>query len=331
MELSVNFIINKRLTGLFCALIATISWASNYTVNRLIFNNCGAEDLNEWWTSMVRIALCVSVMFPFSLTAKENSWGKFRKEWKNDWKIFLFLGFVLVGEGVLCFAATKYTTAARTSLFTNTAPVFTLLISFLFAREMLNGKKILGIFMGLSGIIIAAVCRGGDAFTAETSTLGGDMLALLAGIFWALFTVFGGKASSKYNGAFCTVIYRLCGLFLLMIPVFSFCNISWNMPWKVWLGLLYSAAIPGGVSVWIWSYAQKHVEPGVLGSFGYLSAICAALFSMIFLEEKISFAFVIAFLLILGGMALVIKPMQGEGVKFDLLKLFRKKKSNFSE
>ena len=227
-------------------------------------------------------------------------------------KIFFFLGVALVLESALCFAAAKYTTAARTSLFANTSPVFTLLISFIFAKEVLTGRKIAGVLMGLTGVIIAAVSRGSDAFTTNAlSTLGGDMLALVSGVFWAIFTVFGGEASSRYNGVFCTVLYRICGL-LVMTPVLFFCDISFTLPWQVWVGLLYMALVSGGFAVWLWSYAQKHVEPGVLGSFGYLSAICATLFSMIFLKESITPPFIIAFVMILGGMTLIISSGKKE-------------------
>ena len=305
---------NKRLLGLLCAFTATMCWASNYPVFRLIFNRAGAQDLDEWWSSWLRTLLCIFVMVPFTFTAKEGSWGLFKKEWKKDWKIFLFLGFALVAEGALCFAAAKYTTAARTSLFANTSPVFTLLISFLFAKELLSGRKIIGVLMGLAGILLAAFSKGNDAFTLGLSTLRGDLLALLSGVFWATFTVFGGEASSKYNGAFCTVLYRFCGV-LLMTPVLFFCDIQLDLPWKVWLGILYVAGVSGGLAVWLWSIAQKHVEPGVLGSFGYLSAFSATLFSVLFLNEKITFSFIAAFVLILGGLSLIIKQDKKQALK----------------
>ena len=302
----------KRLTGLLCALAATLCWASNYPVFRLIFKSSGTGNIDEWWSSWLRTALCTLLMLPFTFTSPGESWGKFSKNWKQDWKIFLMLGFFLFAEGALCFAAAKYTTAARTSLFANTAPVFTMLISFVCAREALTGRKITGMLMGLGGIILAACTRGGDAFTVTgVTTLWGDMLALLSGVFWALFTVFGGDASSRYNGAFCTVLYRFSGL-LLTLPLLFFCNVTLDMPLKVWLGLIYLAAFSGGIAVWLWSYAQKHVEPGVLGSFGYLSAFCAALFSTLFLGEKITLPFIAAFVLILSGMGLIIKQPSGK-------------------
>ena len=302
---------NKRLLGLLCALTATMCWASNYPVSRLIFNCGGTAELDEWWSAWLRNLFCAVSLLPVTFIATKGSWKDFTANWRKDWKMFLFLGVALVGEGALCFAAAKYTTAARTSLFANTSPVFTLLISFLFAKELLSGRKITGVLMGLAGIVIAAVSRGGDAFTAGLSTLGGDLLALVSGIFWATFTVFGGNASSRYNGVFCTVMYRICGL-LVMAPVLFFCNISFDLPLTVWLGLIYMAVISGGVAVWLWSCAQKYVEPGVLGSFGYLSAFCATAFSMFFLKEKITWPFILAFCLILGGMALILKPVKSK-------------------
>lgn len=315
---------NKRLAALLCALFATMCWASNYLVFRLIFNCGGGQELDEWWSSWLRVFLCVGIMTPFTFSSKGENWKKFGSEWKKDWKLFLFLGFALVSEGTFCFAAAKYTTAARTSLFANASPVFTLLFSFLFAKELLNGRKIIGILMGLAGIIIAAMTRGGDTFSTGLSTLGGDILALLSGVFWALFTVFGGDLSSKYSGAFCTVIYRACGL-VLMLPVLFFCDITLRLPWQAWVGLLYVAGVSEGLAVALWSYAQKHLEPGLLGSFGYLSLLCAAVFSMLFFKEKITVPFIAAFVLILGGMALILKPSQGKGIKFDILKYFKKK------
>jgi drug/metabolite transporter (DMT)-like permease len=273
------------------------------------------DEVHDWLILLGPLAIMTALNYELNVRRYGNVYsrlGNLAAAVLLPGSAILLLGFFLFAEGALCFAAAKYTTAARTSLFANTSPVFTLLISFICAKELLSGRKILGVLMGLGGIVLAALSRGGDAFTsAGMTTLGGDLLALLSGFFWALFTVFGGDASSRYNGAFCTVLYRFCGL-ILMVPMLFFCDVTFNFSWKVWGGLIYLAAISGGIAVWLWSYAQKHVEPGVLGSFGYLSAICATLFSMIFLKESITPSFIIAFVMILGGMTLIISSGKKE-------------------
>ena len=102
------------------------------------------------------------------------------------------------------------------------------------------------------------------------------------------------------------LVQRYYGI-VLMVPVLFFCNITFDLPLMVWVGLLFMAGVSGGLAVWLWSIAQKHVEPSILGSFGYLSATGATLFSAIFLKEKITFPFIFAFILVLGAMALILK------------------------
>ena len=294
---------NKQFIGLLCAFIATMCWACNYPVSRLML---GGTQLDEWYLSYLRIIIAVLFMLPF--TFKSGDWQLFRKNWKFDWKMFLFLGCCSIVEGVLCFVALKYTTAARASLMANTAPVFTLLISLLFAKEKANASKIAGMILGLCGIVLVALSQGKDIFSSGISTLGGDMLAVISGIFWSLFTVFGGNVSKKYSGLFCSVMFRATGLFL-MIPVLIIFNskITFDLPPRVWIGTLYLGIISSGVAVGIWSFAQKYVKPGALGAFGYLSALSATVFSMIFLKEQITLPFVIAFIAILSGVFLMIR------------------------
>ncbi|MBR7105302.1 MAG: DMT family transporter [Lentisphaeria bacterium] len=298
----------KRVLGLLCALLATTIWAGNYPVSRLLFNGTGAENLDEWWTAFLRSSLGIFVMLPVSLCVKEGSWKDFGRQWKADWKMFVFLSGCCVAENVICFVALKYTTSARASLMANASPLFTLLISVLAAKEVFTGRKILGLLMGLAGIILTASSKGGDAFSNGLSMLLGDLLALVSGVFWAFFTVFGSNVASRYNGAFCTALYRFGGMFF-MIPVLIYfkSRISFDFTPSVWCGLVYLSVVSSGLAVWLWSVAQRYVEPGVLGSFGYLGALFAAGFSLIFLKERISVGFILAFCLILGGMALVIR------------------------
>lgn len=298
----------KRSLGILCALLATICWASNYLINRFFHNSISTGNVDEWYAAWLRICLGAIIFLPVTLTLRSGSWGTFRKNWKRDWKIFAFLSFCSVSEGAICFVALKYTTGARASLFANISPVFTLLISVLAAREVMNKRKALGVLLGVAGVILAAFSRGGDIFSGSTSMLTGDMMALISGLFWALFTVFGGVVTTRYNGAFCTLLYRLCGMiWLLPVLFFSGSEITLDIPLAGWLFFLYYALISGGIAIWLWSIAQKYVEPATLGSFGYLSAFSATAFSMIFLKEEINCHFIAAFILILGGMALAVK------------------------
>ena len=293
---------NKLFTGLLCAFTATMCWACNYPVSRFML---GDTQIDEYFLSYLRIIIAIIFILPF--TFKGNDWQTFKVRWKTDWKLFVFLSFCCLSEGVLAFVSLKYTTAARASLMANTAPVFTLLISLMSGKEKANCRKISGMLLGLIGITLVALTQGKDVFSGNLSTLTGDALALISGIFWSVFTVFGVNAAEKYSGLFCSVMFKMMGLFL-MIPVLLVFNskISFDFPLRVWIGIFYLGIFSSGMAVGLWSIAQKHVKPGALGSFGYLSALTATIFSMIFLKEQISLLFVISFAAILSGVFLMV-------------------------
>lgn len=296
---------NTFVKGLICALGATLIWASNYPVSRFLFGN-HAGSFNEFFLTLLRYMLTVLCLLPFTL--KRGDWQIFRKDWRRDGKIFVILGVFGLAEGLTAFIALKYTTAARASLMANTSPVFTLLISWLMAREKVTGSKIAGMMLGLAGVILLGCSGGGDMFAAEKNMSIGDMLALLSGVCWALFTVFGTLIAVKYNGAFCACMLRIISLIFILPLLFIFPgNITLAMPAVVWCGIVWLAVFPSGVAVALWSRGQKYLSPGLLGAFGYISALSAALSSVILLGEKISWQLVAAALLIFAGMGAMMR------------------------
>ena len=159
---------NKRILGLCCAFLATLCWASNYPVSRFLFGK-GAENLDEWAVSCLRLILALVFLLPF--TVKKGDYRRLLENWRSDGKFFLLMSIFTLGEVLLAFVALKYTTAARASLMANASPLFTLLISVLAAKEVFTGRKILGLLMGLAGIILTASSKGGDAFSNGLSML----------------------------------------------------------------------------------------------------------------------------------------------------------------
>lgn len=291
----------QKLKGLLCGFIATMFWASYYPVNRYLFGR-EAENFDEWFISYLRIFIAFLVLLP--LAVKSGDWNKFRNNIKADWKIFLFLSFATIGEGLLLFFSLKYTTAARSSIFANTSPVTTLIFSFLIVHEVINRRKLSGILLGMAGITLAALSRGEDLFSGGASMWIGDLLAFSSGICWALFTVLGTKVSERYDGMFCAAVFQAVAL-LLLIPVLILMDsrISFDFPLSVWIGVIYLGACANGLAIGLWSQALKHLKPGVLGAFGYVSAVSSIIFATIFLREKISWLFIVAVMMIMTGVS----------------------------
>lgn len=114
--------------------------------------------------------------------------------------VLFSLEFVLLGQSLL------FTTAAHSVVFLYTAPIFTALGLQFIPDERLSRPQWTGIGLAFGGIVVAFI---GFDRAPSLSSLGGDLLALLAGASWGVSTVVlrrgrvGGAATAK------TVFYQV--------------------------------------------------------------------------------------------------------------------------
>ncbi len=297
---------HDKFKGIGLGMISTIIWGTFYPISRALFGF--DEDAVD--------ALNFSVI-RFSLAAIFLSFIFFRRETramaadmlKNHWKNVLFLGSVgIVGEGILVFWALQYTTSARASLMSNTSPIQTVLISYLAGRELLTKNKIAGALLGLIALVLFFACKGQDMFTADASTIVGDIMALASGFCWSIYTVYGDNIAKRYGGILCTEMLFLVGL-CIMIPMAIVKNggISLALPWRIWVGAFYLGVVSYGIANCLWYRALKYVTPGELGSLGYFSATLSVVLSVILLHERLSLTMIGAIVLVVLGVWLMIR------------------------
>lgn len=297
---------SSKMEGLLMGFGATCFWASFYPVSRYLFGNDEAL-FDPFFVTFIRILLAALVLMPFALAGERRV--KTFRALKNDWKTLFLLSLVgIVGEGLLVFLSLKYTTAARSSLMANTSPIYTVILAFLFLKNPVTWKKILGMVSGFAGIILVSTVRsGGDVFSGNASFLTGDMLAMGSGIAWSLFTVFGERVSREYGGTVCMALLFFFGIFLMVPVMWIFqSRVSFDFPPRVWIGILYLGIFGCGLANMLWYSALRHVKSDELGAFGYVSALLSVLMAVACLHERITPVFVFSACLVLGGVWLMI-------------------------
>ncbi len=301
-----------KIKGLAAGLTATALWGGFYPVGRWLFNS-GADEPDGFTASLLRFFIAALVLSP--VLANRESMTRLRREWRHDLPLLALLAAVgIVGEGVLVLISTKYTTAARSSLMANDAPIFTALFSYWITREALSGRKIAGMLSGAIGIGLMFALRGSDTFSSA-STVVGDLLALLSGVCWALYTVLGTAPVARYGAFFCTECLFIIGT-LMMLPVAA---IWGDLPGVMdlsaasWIGIAYLGFFASALSFALWYVALKHLKPGELGAFGYLTPVVAAVLARIFFAERLGWGFLLSLVLILGGIALMVDRSKPSG------------------
>jgi drug/metabolite transporter (DMT)-like permease len=150
-------------------------------------------------------------------------------------------------------------------------------------------------------------------------------MALFSGFCWAFFTVFGAKVSDEYGGPVSMFVAFIFGS-LLMLPIAAFtvgpADFSSLTP-RIWSGFIYTGIVTLALANACWYAALRYLKPGVLGSFGYLSAAITFTLSAVVLKEKFTLPFILSIILVLGGMAMMVaysgkKPEKKEEEKKEL-------------
>jgi len=288
----------RTFTGILLAMTATVSWASLCVVGRYLFGT-ESGNCNAFVISTFRNLIGGSLMIVFLSFRRELP--KVAEALKTDWKSFAALGFIGSAlEGTLQIWSLEYTTAARCSLFANTAPIYTLIIAHFALKEPFNRKNVTGLCAGMLGVLIAAGAEGNDVFASGRMLLG-DMLALSSGICWAVFTVYGVKVTRRWGGLVSAALITLFAS-LLQLPVgLWLLPASLPMSWQLAAGIIYMGIFTAGIANICWMSALKYLSAGATGAFGYASFGLAVIFSVIFLGEKLTAPVLIAIVLIVGG------------------------------
>ena len=298
----------RALLGWGRGLCATVIRGSFYPVSRLLFGSSGesVEPMSYTWLRLVLASLFLS-----PLLVRREARAQVGRMVRGDKARLVGLSLLgIVGEGLLVFWSTKYTTGARSSLMANTSPITTLLLAWLAGRETLTGRKVAGLVLGFAGMALLFQGQGADRFAAQgASTLLGDAMAFGSGCCWAAFTVFGERFSREYGGPLSSLMMFAVSA-ALMLPVALVANggsLPLSMGWGPWLGALYLGLFGGGAAIALWYTALRHVSPGRLGALGYVSAALATGGSVLLVGERLDWAFLAALGLVVGGVSLMMQ------------------------
>jgi drug/metabolite transporter (DMT)-like permease len=215
----------------------------------------------------------------------------------------LLLGFMFSMEFILIGSSLNHTSAAHTTVFLYSAPIFTALGLQFLPEERLDRIQWLGIGAAFVGIVVAFL---GPGSRPVADLIIGDLLALSAGVAWGMSNVIlrrgriGGVATAK------TVLYQVS---VAAIVLFSYCVISGQahvvptMP--AILALLFQTLVISVVSYLLWFWLLRHYFTSRLMMLSLMTPLFGVLFGALLLRDPIEPRFALGALLVLGGILTV--------------------------
>ena len=285
----------KRILGHVFALFSVVVWGSCYVLTKNLLN-AGFTALQ---ITPIRLALAYIVLLCMR--------PKFQKLPAKDELIFVLLG--LFGGSVYFFlqnTALTYTYAANVSIIICLTPIFTALLAWVFSRgnERLGRYLWLGSALAIAGVVLV-VLNGSLHFHLSPK---GDILALAAGISWAVYSILIKRYTETMDG-FLITRRVMFWAFVTAVPLMLLTDGMPNLAplftdWKVLLSWLFLGILGNAVCFALWNIAFVRLGVVVTNNYLYGSPFVTLLVGWLLLGEPISWMGLIGAVLITVGVIL---------------------------
>ncbi|MCF3640579.1 DMT family transporter [Rhizobium sp. TRM95111] len=233
-------------------------------------------------TAFWRVALA---LVPFLIVSglPGNVQADSRPETLRDYLLLLLPGVFLAADLAAWHLALHMTSVANATLLANLAPVFVTLGSWLLFRTRVTCVFLAGLAMALAGVL---VLKGGPAALGG-GDLAGDMLAIVASVFYAGYMLSLGRLRVRFSTprimAATTLSAALCMLPLalfseqVMVPVTLF-------GWAMLIGLALISHVGGQGLV---TYALAYLPTAFSSLTLLLQPVVAAILAWFILAEPV--------------------------------------------
>ncbi len=284
----------------YLKLIATtIFWGATWVVAHIL-----VEEVPPFTASFVRFAIAVAALAWF-VWDKE---GRFPPLTRHQMGTVFWLGFI----GVFLYnyfflTAMQHITAGRGALVIALNPVLTALVAWLWFKEGITARKLLGIVVALSGCLL--VISKGRFEEILNGGLGiGELLAIGCVVTWAFYTFIGRYATRTLSPLVATFYACLVGC--VMLGVASISEAPWTLvghfSTKAWFSLLFLGFFATALGGTWFTDAVKEIGATRTAPFINLTPISGVLLGALVLEERLDRVVLIGGALTIFGVMLTV-------------------------
>jgi drug/metabolite transporter (DMT)-like permease len=302
---------NKRIAGqirigwvdmlgaYLAATAAAVLWGASFLLTKITLTQLGPMG-----TAALRWGVAALVLVALG-SAGMRGRQRLGRAWRDDKWTFIGLGLV----GVSLFytlqnLALVYTTSIDVGLIMNGFPVLAAVLGVGLLGEQFSRRALGGLVMATLGVTLISMAGVFEMELAASARLVGDLLAVLATLFGALYIVGGKRVVMAYDPLTVTALAGLFGA-LLLIPVAAWEGVNLNLSPSVWGAVLGLALGSGAAANWLWWYAAARLPISQAGVFLYVTPLVSTILGVVVLSEPLSVATAAGAGFVIGGVMLV--------------------------
>lgn len=260
------------------------------------------QEVTPLWAVAMRTIMATVVLVPALVLT-----GQFIVPRRSDVPIILVISlFHMVGFAALMTAGLKYVPAGRAIVLGYTTPLWVAPGAWLFLRETISFRQLIGIGLGLLGLLLMFDPNAFD--WQDTNALLGNVLILLAAVCWSISIVYT-RAHRWTATPFQLVLWQT----FLAAVVLSLLALTFEgaprvaMSMKAFLALVYNGAIGTALGYWAMTVVNKEL-PAISSSLGVLGTPVVGIgLSILILGEPMDPMLVLSAMMILAGIAVGVR------------------------
>lgn len=263
-------------------IVIMIIWATFYPIIKYV-----VVDIDPLVLSFYRYFFGFIPLTPFFISDLKKQTIKPEPRDILSMSLLGLIGITLFSVGL--FYGIKLSTAINGALLTNTQPIFTAILGPILIAEFLSKKKILGMGIGITGMILVVTNGNFRTFATEGPALLGNSLLIGASLVLSLYSMLIKKYIKKYGSIIPTWISMITGtLFILIINTFrgqSPVQII-SLPALSLILVLYLGFIGTSMTYLMFNMALSHMSVGIATSYKLLIPVFGLIFAVLFLGEQ---------------------------------------------
>ncbi len=281
---------NQNLLGHLLALITVFIWGITFISTKILLTELTPVEILFYRFIIAYIVL-------FLIYPKIQKSIKLREE-------LLFFGLGVTGVTFYFLfenIALQFSLASNVSLLISAAPILTAIVAhFTVGDEKLSPRLIEGFIVAMAGI--ALVVFNGKLVLQLNPV--GDMLAILAALVWAIYSVLLKKIGPDWHPVYVVRKTFFYGLLTTVPWLFWFkddLKVGHHLGFPVVFNVLFLGLIASALCYVMWNQSVKRIGVVKSGNYIYLVPLVTMIASVLVLKEKVNGWMILGGLLIFCG------------------------------
>ena len=285
----------KNNTGFMFIIIAAVFWG----LMGLFVRSFSQHGFVSAHVACLRLGVG-AMIFAVVMFVKDRSLFKIKL---RDLPVFLGLGICSLTFFTICyFKAIELMPLSTAAILLYTSPVWVMLMSALFFRKRLTGRKLCALAMAFLGCVLVSGISGGAL------SFGALLCGLGSGLGYALYSILGTIALRRYEPftvTFYGFMFGALGCLAVSEPAALFANIA-AAPGLTMLWLIPTAALVSAVIPYLcYTQGLKTVEAGKASIIATVEPVVATLVGVLLYNEPLSFSTICGIALVLGAIVIL--------------------------